>query len=962
MTLYWPRFYNRSSQDDRYAGHTRGWRTCLAWRERAGWKYGACSRLTSYILLLVSRHLTSAWPSQVFEQEDGLGLRVGTPFRGDSARSVPPEPLPDSRGSERPRASRGAERRSIADDAERLVLDDRPSDSRSSQRPKAPRGGDRGSERARAMGEVDRILLDEERPIDSRGGERPKVSRGSDRLKSRGGDREKVGRRGYTGDGERSGRNDVIPGDILLNQDKLLTLEDWFSNPGLASDQSSPLLLYFIIQLFNPRSLLTSLLVYLCTANQLPKDFGPSQSSGTRILPDEEMAYVQEDGLGMRVLSAVGSSRTQERDLFDGGEKHPSPRGQQKEPPHHLNEISRAPSDRAKRLALNLAQTPEEIDSPVEPSAEQLGQPTELEAAQQSHKNTNIELQPQTLSLKSEDKPAGLDVVPAVKTKETGVKDVQRVSTANRESKQENRGLVASSSAIPKKAGESKVPTAPAKRTAAAVSPSKAGGTIGTVQKSTAPRSSVSTSSREIISQKMTQTRPIHSRPMTKESSQEPIKSEPSRLSTARSNISTASSTSAQANRSNATVVVQARIRHATAPSENTPRSNALLSTSNNKEIVAEKSKDDVGDKTARLGTSVVELTNMKILEHALDRASKLKSSPLARTARFGPAIKNKDSALGNRARPTSPRPQDRVTTAPSATSLPKDTEMPELMKKRPPWNPSTLDTLYSPRKPDSSPPKTNDASPNKREKTPGRDAVPLPVGVSARVSPSKGERASPTSAVNIQNKHLSNNTTPSRDRPPRHSSRGREAAGVPGTGKPAGAKAVGAKGTSKPDKPTMLHPPKMAEETETAGKECTDGSSSGPGLEASVPEPLEVKTLINEESTSSSADLFTIATATEGWGEDRIHPSAGERIEGEGAGGDNAPLGNEFLIPPEFQNLERPLTRRDERPNTRRDERPATRGGLNDRPTTRGGLGKFLRLWGSLLDFMFIFTVVVTF
>jgi hypothetical protein len=124
----------------------------------------------------------------------------------------------------------------------------------------------------------------------------------------------------------------------------------------------------------------------------------------------------------------------------------------------------------------------------------------------------------------------------------------------------------------------------------------------------------------------------------------------------------------------------------------------------------------------------------------------------------------------------------------------------------------------------------------------------------------------------------------------------------------------------------------------------------------------LEVKTLINEESTSSSADLFTIATATEGWGENRIHPSAGERIEGEGAGGDNAPLGNEFLIPPEFQNLERPLTRRDERPNTRRDERPATRGGLNDRPTTRSGLGKFLKLWGSLLDLMLTFTVVVTF
>lgn len=144
-----------------------------------------------------------------------------------------------SRGGERPKASRGSQRREPLD-AERLVVDDQqvwdadrrvlqahPSDSRGSDRPKASR-----SSKGRAPSDAHQF------PTDPRGealGERTKASRGSDRLKSRGGDK---GPRGSTGEGdcnaERPGRYDIREGEILLNQDKPLTLEDWFSNPGLS--------------------------------------------------------------------------------------------------------------------------------------------------------------------------------------------------------------------------------------------------------------------------------------------------------------------------------------------------------------------------------------------------------------------------------------------------------------------------------------------------------------------------------------------------------------------------------------------------------------------------------------------------------------------------------------------------------------------------------------------------------
>jgi len=176
--------------------------------------------------------------AQVYEQEDGLGLRVGTPFRGDSARSMTHERPSDSRSSERPKASRGSGRRPPITEADRLVLEDteprsvlpeRPTDSRGSERPKASRGGER---RPVASSDGERVMIDDRRPSDSRGGERPKASRGNDRLKSRGSDR---GRGAASNvEGERNDRFSVRDGEILLNQDTPLTLEDWFSNPGLA--------------------------------------------------------------------------------------------------------------------------------------------------------------------------------------------------------------------------------------------------------------------------------------------------------------------------------------------------------------------------------------------------------------------------------------------------------------------------------------------------------------------------------------------------------------------------------------------------------------------------------------------------------------------------------------------------------------------------------------------------------
>lgn len=237
---------------------------------------------------LAERHLTGSasrlW--QQFEQEEGLGLRVGTPFRDNSTRLERPtnsrgsERLTASRGGERPRASRGgdAERlgsgsdsgnskgpkasrgsaRRLSSDAERMVFDDplervaledRPLDSRGGERPKVSRSSGR---RTQAQSDAERMVMDPPvRPSDSGGGERPRASRGSDRLKSRGGDRsrrvsaeEREWPERRTADRpqryeDRAQRFEAGESEIMINQDKPLTLEDWFSNPGLVWNNSS---------------------------------------------------------------------------------------------------------------------------------------------------------------------------------------------------------------------------------------------------------------------------------------------------------------------------------------------------------------------------------------------------------------------------------------------------------------------------------------------------------------------------------------------------------------------------------------------------------------------------------------------------------------------------------------------------------------------------------------------------
>ncbi len=272
----------------------------------------------------------------------------------------------------------------------------------------------------------------------------------------------------------------------------------------------------------------------------------------------------------------------------------------------------------------------------------------------------------------------------------------------------------------------------------------------------------------------------------------------------------------------------------------------------------------------------------MKILVHALGVNPKLKNSPLARTARFGPVSKNK-------ARPTSPRPQERATTA-SSVAVSKDPEAPDSMKKRPPWNPSTLDTLYSPRKPDTSPPKSRDVSPHKVqwEESRGRDLGQAP----ARSA--HAEHSNPSAS------QTKNHTARS---PPR----GR-----------AGSKASGRADKTLP--------------TSSASTAAAPTKSDGEDVIAP-----EVKTGVNDESTSSLADNFDVSAPAGTWRGDGKVEGEGVEPGGEGVRQVNQPCGNEFLIPPEFQNLDRPVTRRDERPNTRRDDRPGTRSGMDDRPATRG-------------------------
>ncbi len=595
--------------------------------------------------------------------------------------------------------------------------------------------------------------------------------------------------------------------------------------------------------------------------------------------------YVQEEGLGMRVSSALGSSRGEaerlraEQEMKEDVERENNLEDARENLRTPGEQFSRTPSERARRLAENLS-----MDSARPISWKQTADSQPLEQVSEVG-----ETLPQSPVLRQEeDKASRIEFVPTSQSKSKEENpEVEQRAQSSVESKTETEDTPTSGLVHAKKPGDVPAPTTSAKRSVRVSAPKTAGAQkTAPASSSTASgpgsRSSVSVKS-DRSATKTNQTRPAPQRPATKESLLDRVAKEPSRLSTARSNISTTSST-VRPNHAPASRSLQPPRRIATAPSGNTPRNDRPSTMATHKgEIVAERSKPEVGDKTARPGTSAVEVNNMKILEHALGVNPKLKNSPLARTARFGPASKTK-------VRATSPRPQERAATAVSV-AVSKDLEAPDLMKKRPPWNPSTLDTLYSPRKPDTSPPRSRDASPHKaeREESRGRDLGQAPA---APASFARAERSRPSAALAM------NHTARS---PPRGRA---DTAG----GKPAGSKASG-----------RTLPVSSATTAEGPMKSDGEGSTAS-------------KTGVNEESTSSMVDNFDMNAPPGGWrGDGKVE---GEGIQSEGEGGKQV---DQPLIPPEFQNLERPLTRRDERPNTRRDDRPGTRSGMEDRPATRG-------------------------
>ena len=628
-----------------------------------------------------------------------------------------------------------------------------------------------------------------------------------------------------------------------------------------------------------------------CAANKLPNDFGPSQSGGPLFRPEDDIVYVQEEGLGMRVSSALGSSRGEaerlraEQEMKEDAERENNLEDARENFRAPVEQFSRTPSERARRLAENLS-----MDSARPISRKQTADSQPLE--QVSEVGETLPQSPN--SRQDDDKASRIEFVPTSQSKGHGMvskeesPQVDQRAQPSGESKTDNQDTPTSGLVQAKKPGDVPAPTTSAKRSVRVSAPTTAG-----TQK-TAPASSSTASgpgSRSSVpaksdrsATKTNQIRPALQRPVTKESSLDRVAKEPSRLSTARSNISTTSSTAVRPNHAPASRGVQASRRIATAPSGNTPRNDRPSTMATHKgEVAAERSKPEVGDKTARPGTSAVEVNNMKILEHALGVNPKLKSSPLARTARFGPASKTK-------VRATSPRPQERAATA-ASVAVSKDLEAPDPMKKRPPWNPSTLDTLYSPRKPDTSPPRSRDASPHKveREESRGRDLGQAPA---APASSTRAERSRPSAAL------AKNHTARS---PPL------------GRADAAGGKLAGSKASGR----TLP----VSSASTAAGPMKSDGEGS-----------TAPKTGVNEESTSSMVDSFDMSAPPGVWRGDG-------KVEGEGvqSEGDSEKQVDQPLIPPEFQNLERPLTRRDERPNTRRDDRPGTRSGMEDRPATRG-------------------------
>ena len=873
---------------------------------------------------------------------------------GSGERVLVDEHAPETRGSGRPKASRGGDRRrAVAPppvggatwagdawgfDGERIVIEDRPSESRGSERPKASRGAERGrrpddgerpkasrgveSERPKASrgeGGADRMAWGDEGPLSEslgssrskamrggehraaegehmsfedqrrhldqhRGGERPKASRGNDRaqLSTRGGDRSKASSRMVSAEPERRKSAEAD------EQPMTMTLEDWFSNPSnqLPTEHVPPQ------TSFDPGA---------PPAPGLPLDPTLESPHDDSLSADKEVMYIEEQGLGMRVSSAFGKSRGDQEGTNNSMFAQP-------------DEFTRVPSDRQVRLAERLAFDSDDEDD----------EPTDVDRTA-----SPPELGPQRpIARKSDDPPQR-----PVSRKEPEKKEVRKRSPTVMDKKQ-----TVSAAVVKKSTGSLSLARIPVSGTTVKDSSSTA--------KSSARRPPRSTATDEI--------RPPPSRPMTKESSQIRVKKEPSRLSTSRSNLSTASSS---VRKPPATRQLGGRL--ATAQTENSRDGNVPVA-ENGKDAAAEKSKFDVGNKTVRPGTSIIStgdfgLMNMKILNHALRTIPKLKSSPLARAPRpTSPRPSDKISTATSVSamltkidtgevtkkrkpwnpstldtlyspflkRPTSPRPPEKISTATSASAMMTKMDTGDAIKKRPPWNPSTLDTLYSPRKPD-----TKEDSPGKgraetarthREATSSGDAAPVDAAFSGR-----------STARSTRGDDRAKGAGPPRT-----------GAQTTGSVRVSGSKASGAS--------IMMQPA-----PEKSSKPVPIAVEEGNAEEVKA----EVKMGVTEESATLMVDPFAIGGpgpyrrrgsesaedtprtrpgSREQVDRDRLSPRS-VRISRENSQ-ESSPR-SEIYIPPEFQNLDRPVTRRDERPGTRRDDRPGTRNGQEHRPGTRSGV-----------------------
>ena len=293
-----------------------------------------------------------------------------------------------------------------------------------------------------------------------------------------------------------------------------------------------------------------------CAAYQLPSEFGPPPNSRA-LLPsaDENILYEEVDGLGMRVSSGLGTTRSEaERLWLDQGETEYAQ--------HKTQGFMRVPSDRHTRLAENLASQAERVEEFEGEGGESPTSPPNAEPPLDppSHPNTE-EAAHEAAALRKMGDKAARDGPMAAKGVEPASADanskvdtyakVERLSTAGREAKAENKSALTTTkrptgALVPSRPFGPAVSSATTKRIAG-VSPSKAGGSQGSGHRITSGSvhvsgaSSLSTNHRDRAPQKTRETRHAPSRPVTKESSQDRIKTEASRTSTARSHVSLSS-------------------------------------------------------------------------------------------------------------------------------------------------------------------------------------------------------------------------------------------------------------------------------------------------------------------------------------------------------------------------------------------------------------------------------------